>query len=183
VPVTFSQLLDDETFKVRNRRDLKRFYDEVKLAVRESDLALEGHTLPTTMNAFIERVEGKKDALTRDYDVVDFSLASNGKLKRWRDRYLLRDKQVVTTAEARELFERIKELSAASDRSMKSTNGKKDDLLTALSDLQAAAALTVQTYDNIREAFKLPDRALEIEQVKVRGKGRKGKKGGEEGSA
>lgn len=170
MPVTFSQLLGDATFKVRNRRDLKRFYDEVKLAVRENDLALEGHTLPTTMNAFIERVEGKKDALSRDYDVVDFSLASNGKLKRWRERYLLRDRQVVTSAESRELFERIKTLADASDRSMKSTNGKKDDLLTALSDLQAAAALTVQTYDKVRETFKLPDRVLELEQVKVRKK-------------
>lgn len=168
MPVTFSQLLGDAAFKVGNRRDLKRLYDEVRTAVREQDLTLEGHTLPTTMNAFIEQVEGERDALSRDYDVVDFSLADNTKLKRWRERYLLRDKQVFVVAEARELFERIKELGEANERSMHSTNGKKDDLLTALSDLQAAAALMLQSYDRVRETFKLPDQALTLEQVKVR---------------
>lgn len=177
MPLTFSQLLGDDTFRVANRRDIKRFYDEVKTAVREGDLTLEGHTLPTTMNAFIEQVENKKDALSRDYDVVDFSLADNGKLKRWRERYLLRDKQVFVSPDAKELFDHIKQLSEANERSMQSTNGKKDDLLTALSDLQAAAALTLQSYDKVRERFKLPDRALAAEQVKVRkGKGGKGGK-------
>ena len=176
--MTFSQLLSDDAYKIANRRDLKRIYDDVKNAVRDNDLTLEGHTLPTTMNAFIEQVEGKKDALSRDYDVVDFSLANNGKLKRWRDRYLLRDKQVFVSAEAKELFENIKQLEGASERSMQSTNGKKDDLLTALSDLQAAAALALQSYDKVRERFKLPDRGLAVEQVKVRKSGGSGGGGG-----
>ena len=131
MPRKFTEMLTDNAYKVRNRRDVKRFYQEVRDAVAAGTLGLDGHTLPTTMNAFIERVEGKPGALSNDYDVVDFSLADNGKLKRWRQTYLLKDKQVNVSAEARELFERVKELAAANERSMGSTNGKKDDLLTA----------------------------------------------------
>ncbi len=168
MPRKFTEMLTDNAYKVRNRRDVKRFYQEVRDAVAAGTLGLDGHTLPTTMNAFIERVEGKPGALSNDYDVVGFSLADNGKLKRWRQTYLLKDKQVNVSAEARELFERVKELAAANERSMGSTNGKKDDLLTALSDLQAAVALLLQSYDQLREGFKLPDRALKLTQVKVR---------------
>ena len=168
MPRKFTEMLADDAYKVRNRRDIKRFYQEVREAVSAGKLGLDGHTLPTTMNAFIEQVEGKPNALANDYDVVDFSLATNGKLKSWRQSYLLKDKQVQVGPEARELFERVKELAAANERSLGSTNGKKDDLLTALSDLQAAVALLLQSYDQVREQFKLPDRALELAQVKVR---------------
>lgn len=172
MPIRFSDLLADEAFGVRNRRDIREFYDAVKDAVAEGSVNLEGHSLPTTLNAWIARVEGDGKMLKRDTDTVDFSLADDEALASWRERWLAartpKPKTVYTSASAHALFERVKALEEVNRASLAATNGKKDDLLSALSDMQAAAALLLQCYDRVRTPLKLPDRELPLSAVKPR---------------
>lgn len=177
MPITFTELLRDEALRVSNRRDVRSLYDEVKRAVREGELDLEGHSLPTTLNAWIREVEGKGKELKNDVDTVEFSLAENAALKRWRqaqareaERGDASARSVYVSPNSHALFDRVKELERANEASLGVSNGKKDDILGALSDLQAAVGLFLHTYDGVRGALKLPDRALPADKVKVRKK-------------
>lgn len=175
MPITFTELLRDDGLRVSTRRDVRALYDEVKRAVREGELALEGHSLPTTLNAWIREVEGPGKELKNDVDTVEFSLAEDAALKRWRaararaaERSEAGARSVYVSPNSHALFERVKELERANDASLGVTNAKKDVVLGALSDLQAAVGLFLQTYDGVRVALKLPDRALPADKVKVR---------------
>lgn len=175
MPITFDALLADARFGVANRRDIKRFYDDIKEAVANGELNLEGHSLPTTMNAWITLVEGEDGRIKGDYDVVSFSLADDKALETWSRRRLEAQTKSQETARSiyvsessRELFERVKELEQSQRHSMEMTNAKKDDILGALSDLQAAVALFLQSYDRVRGPLRLPNRELALDKVRVR---------------
>lgn len=175
MPVTFSSFLTDENFNINNRRDLKALYDRVKANVAAGELNLEGHTLPTTLNAWIERVEGDDKRLSRDVDVVDFSLADDKKLVAWKKSYfgelnraLAAKKTVYASQEVRDLLEGVQELEKANANSLNLMNGNKDDLVSGLSDLQGAVYLLLGAYDGARDKLKLPARDTPLESVKVR---------------
>ena len=175
MPVTFNELFQDEAFEVRNRRDLKAFYDLVKETVKKGDLDLEGHTLPTTMNEWIRQLEGDKNLPKREQDVVDFSLAEDETFKRWKKAYLnelkkakLAKQTVYVSQDAKDLVESVQAVHDANARSLEMTNNKKEDVLAALSDLQGAVYMFLSTYDGARSSLKLPDRALPLEVFKVR---------------
>ncbi|CAN5877747.1 hypothetical protein BH24DEI2_BH24DEI2_21160 [soil metagenome] len=175
MPVTFSSFLTDEAFDIKNRRDLKAFYDRVKADVAAGELTLEGHTLPTTLNAWLTTVEGDDKRLSRDVDVVNFSLADDKKLAAWKkvyfgelNRALAAKKTVYASQEARELLEGVQGLERANANSLNLMNGNKDDLVSGLSDLQGAVYLLLGAYDGARDKLKLPARDTPLESVKVR---------------
>ena len=175
MPVTFSSFLQDEAFEVKNRRDLKALYERVKTDVAAGELTLEGHTLPTTLSVWLERVEGNGKRLSRDVDVVDFSLADDKKLVAWKKSYLgelhkerAAKKTVYTSQAARDLLSSVQELEQANANSLNLMNGTKDDLVSGLSDLQGAVYLLLNAYDGARDKLKLLERGTPLESVKVR---------------
>ena len=175
MPITFNELLRDETFEVRNRRDLKAFYELIKEIIRKGDLTLEGHTLPTTMNEWIRQLEGDKNLPKREQDVVDFSIAEDETFKKWKKAYLgelkrarLANQTVYVSQAAKDLVESVQTVSDANARSLEMTNNKKEDVLAALSDLQGAVYMFLNAYDGARAKLKLPDRTLPLEVFKVR---------------
>jgi len=175
MPITFSDLFRDEAFEVRNRRDLKAFYELVKETVKRGDLTLEGHTLPTTMNEWIRQLEDDKILPKREQDVVDFSLAEDEAFKKWKKAYLgelrkarLASQTVYVNQAAKDLVESVQTVSDANARSLEMTNNKKEDVLAALSDLQGAVYMFLNSYDGARAKLKLPDRTLPLEVFKVR---------------
>lgn len=175
MPVTFSSFLTDEAFDIKNRRDLKLLYERVKADVAAGDLGLEGHTLPTTLNTWLKTVEGDDKLLSRDVDVVDFSIADDKKLTAWKKSYfgelnraIAAKKTVYASQEARDLLEGVQELEQANANSLNLMNGTKDDLVSGLSDLQGAVYLLLGAYDGAREKLKLPARDTPLESVKVR---------------
>ncbi len=175
MPVTFSSFLQDEAFEVKNRRDLKALYERVKTDVAAGDLNLEGHTLPTTLNVWLERVEGSDKLLSRDVDVVDFSIADDKKLAVWKKSYFgelhkerVAKKTVYASQAARDLLSSVQELEQANANSLNLMNGTKDNLLSGLSDLQGAVYLLLNAYDGARDKLKLPARDTPLESVKVR---------------
>lgn len=168
--VTFSELLQDEQLGVKTRRDVRRLYDAAKLAVSEKRLTLEGHSLPTTLNRWIAQVEGKTELPKREVDVVDFSFAEDDKLSRWKADLSPEPplRKRVMSAAAKDLLESLKALEQANSESLAMTNGKKDDVLMALSDLQGAVYSFLESYDQAQEGLRLPERGLELSQVQVR---------------
>ena len=175
MPVTFSSFLQDETFEVKNRRDLKALYERVKTDVAVGELTLEGHTLPTTLNVWLKTVEGDDKLLSRDVDVVDFSIADDKKLTAWKKSYFgelhkerVAKKTVYTSQAARDLLSSVQELEQANANSLNLMNGNKDDLVSGLSDLQGAVYLLLNAYDGARDKLKLPARDTPLESVKVR---------------
>ena len=174
MPVKFSDLIEENAPQIRNRRAVRRFYEEAKGAVQKGELNLEGHSLPTTMNAWIRLVEGEDKKLTKDYDVVDFSFADDEALKRWRAARLeaqesARGQKTVYLSESgKALLERVKGLEAAREESLLRGSSKKEDVVSALSDLQAAVFEFTATYDEVQGALRLPKRELELARVRVR---------------
>ena len=174
MPVRFSDLIKENAPQIRNRRAIKRFYEETKGAVQQGELNLEGHSLPTTMNTWIRLVEGEGKERASDYDVVDFSFADDDALKRWRAARLEEQesakgrKTVYLSESGRELLERVKGLEAAREESLLRGGSKKEDVVSALSDLQAAVFEFMATYDEVQGALRLPARGLELARVKVR---------------
>lgn len=170
MPVTFSQLLEDERLEVSSRRDVRRLYDAAKAAVSEGALRLEGHSLPASLNAWIARVEGAAKLPKRDVDVVDFSFADDERLARWRAAQRPRPPQPKRSlsAPARDLLAALQALERANQTSLGMTNGKKDEVLAALSDLQGAVYTFLDGYDAVQEKLKLPERGLELANVRVR---------------
>ncbi|HEX7021521.1 MAG TPA: hypothetical protein VF171_01600 [Trueperaceae bacterium] len=173
--VKFSELLADERFEVKNRRVVKALYEETKEAVAKGELALEGHSLPTTMNAWIAQVEPGKKPLARDYDVVDFSFADDDAFVRWQRAHLERKEQgtarsrtVYVSPKSKELLNRVQELGRAHEQSLLRGNAKKEDVVSALSDLQAAVYEFLSSYDEVQGALRLPDRRLPPDKVKVK---------------
>jgi hypothetical protein len=171
--VRFSELIADPRFGVKSRRSLKALYGEVWEAVKEGRLNLEGHSLPTTMNAFIEALGGRVKPLAADSDVVDFSIAEDEKYEAWAGRRLgsrTRGKTTYVSAPSRELLGAIQELERAREASMLKGSAKKEEVLSRLSDLQAATSEFLSTYEGVRHQLKLPDYRLDLSRVKVRGK-------------
>jgi len=167
MPTLFSDLLKDPAFEVSNRRAVKELYETVKTAVRAKKLNLEGHTLPTSLNDWIKQVEGDKKLPARDVDVVDFSLAEDKKLDKWRKTYLASKNPVLMSQGAKNMLEAVQELETANKNSMTLMNGNKDDVVAALSDLQAAVYLFMTTYDKVSSGLKLPERSTPLERVKI----------------
>ncbi len=170
MPVAFSEVLQDETLGVRNRRDLKRLYDLAKAAVAEKRLTLEGHSLPESFNAWLARLEGETKLPKRDVDVVDFSFADDEKLGRWKASLRPEPPQPkrVLSAAAKDLLGSVQALEQVNRASLGMTNGKKDEVLAALSDLQGAVYSFLEGYDEVQEGLKLPERSLELSNVQVR---------------
>lgn len=171
--VRFSELITDPRFGVKSRRSLKALYNEVREAVREGRLNLEGHSLPTTMNAFIEALGGRVKPLAADSDVVDFSIAEDEKFEAWAGGRLgtrVRGKTTYVSAPSRELLHGIQGLERAREASMLKGSAKKEEIVSHLSDMQAAISEFLSTYDNVRRQLKLPDHRLDLGRVKVRGK-------------
>ena len=173
--ITFSALLKDKSFGLKTKKDIKELYDLVREEVFSKRLNLEGHSLPTTMNEWITLVEGDKKLLKRDVDVVDFSLANDEAYSAWKKALLRKRKEAVEASKtiyvskpSHDIFVRIKELEQTQEASMQYMNGKKDDLVAALSDMQAASALLLQTYDKVAKSFKFPPRQMALTRVKVR---------------
>jgi hypothetical protein len=169
MPITFSELLDDPALGVKHRRDIKRLYDAAKAAVRAGALTLEGHSLPASLNAWIARAEGEAKLPKTDTDVVDFSFADDDRLRVWRDAQTPKPKTRLSR-DAHALLIGVRDLAEASRASLAMTNGKKDDVLAALSDLQGAVYTFLDTYDGVRDTLKLPARDLEPAQVEVQGR-------------
>ena len=175
MPITFNELFRDEAFEVCNRRDLKSFYELVKTIVKKGELTLEGHTLPTTLNEWIQQLEGDKNLPKREQDVVNFSLAEDEAFRKWKKAYLdelrkakLASQTVYVSQAAKDFVESVQTISDANARSLEMTNNKKEDVLAALSDLQGAVYMFLGTYDGARGSLRLPDRALPLEVFKVR---------------
>lgn len=168
MPILFSHLLTDPAFAIKNRRDIKTFYDQVKSDVKANKLTLEGHTLPLGMNDFIRLVEGDKKLPARDSDVVDFSLAEDKKYASWRSSYLAEQNPVYLSAQAKDLLQSVQELDTASSSSMSLMNGTKDDVVAALSDLQAAVYMFMTSYDKVQKGLGLPERTTALERVKLK---------------
>ena len=174
MPIKFSDLVKGDASQLRSRRAIKRFYEEAKGAVQRGDLNLEGHSLPTTMNAWIRLVEGEGKELANDYDVVDFSFADDDALKRWRAAHLEAQesakgqKTVYLSESGSELLASVKSLEAAREESLLRGSSKKEDVVSALSDLQAAVFEFMATYDEVQGALRLPKRGLELGRVRVR---------------
>ena len=74
----------------------------------------------------------------------------------------------VLSPPAFELLESLRALEGANAASLGMTNGKKDDVLAALSDLQGAVYSFLDAYDGAQSALKLPERTLEPDRVTVR---------------
>jgi hypothetical protein len=170
----FSELIRDSAFGVGNRRTLKAFYGEVREAVKAGRLVLEGHSLPATMNEWLSRLEGEHKPLAKDQEVIDFSLAEDDKFAAWRagrsqGRGAAGRRGSLYLSEAsRDLLQDVQALAGAKDSSMVGASSKKEDLVSALSDLQAAVSEFLSTYERVRGPLRLPDPALELSRVKVR---------------
>lgn len=165
--VTFTDLLKDPAFAVKNRKQIKELYDLIKKLVKEKKLNLEGHTLPASFNDWIVLIEGNKKLPKRDTDVVDFSLAQDKKYESWRKAYLIASNPVLMSQAAKDLLESVQELETASTNSMSLMNGNKDDVVTALSDMQAAIAIFLNTYDKHKTKLQLPNRDTALERIKI----------------
>jgi hypothetical protein len=175
MPITFAELLVDKTFAIKNRRDIKAFYEAVKQAVKSKKLRLEGHSLPVSLNDWIRRIEGDKKSLGRDLDVVDFSLADDKKFQGWKRAFLEElaktreaHKTISLSQSAYDLLLGLKALQEANHSSMQLMNGNKDDVVAGLSDLQGAAYMLLSSYDKVRESLKLPLREVALERVKIK---------------
>lgn len=176
----FSELIQDKAFGVTNRRTLKAFYAAVREAVKEERLNLEGHSLPATLNEWLEHLAGDHKPLASDQDVVDFSIAEDEKFEAWRGS-LARERQggrgsLYLSESSRDLLQAFQTLRRAKDESMVGGSAKKEDLVSALSDLQAAVSEFMSAYERVRGPLRLPDPGLELSRVRVRGAG-KGKRG------
>ena len=172
MPVTFHTLVKDERFRIRNRRSLSQFYAEVRGAVREGRLHLEGHSLPITLNELLTELFPDEKLLKKDVDMVNFSLAEDEALREWcAQRFAPKPQgQPVYMSEGkRSLLERVQALQAAKEESFLRGSAKKEDVVSALSDLQAAVDEFLSLYDREGGALKLPPRDLALERVKVRG--------------
>lgn len=170
MPVTFEDLLKDKQLNIKNRKDIKTFYTHMRNAIFDKKLTPDGHSLPTTMNAWIKQVEGDKKLLSNDYDVVNFSVSEDS-LKPWLAQYKQKYapvKTVYVTQHSRDILEAVQDLEKAQQESLQQTNNKKEDVLSAMSDLQAAVALFLSTYDSTHKKLRLPDRTLNLERVKVK---------------
>ena len=165
--ILFSSFLKDSAFEVKNRRDIRELYETVKGAVKDEVLQLEGHTLPASFNDWIRQVEGDKKLPKRDVDVVDFSLADDKKYAAWRNNFLQSKNPVVLSQGAKDLLEAVKDMDTANSASMTLMNGTKDDVVAALSDLQAAVYMFMSTYDRVGGKLALPERDTPLERVKV----------------
>ena len=177
MPVKFSELIRDDAFRIRGRRTLKRFYEEAREAVQKGELNLEGHSLPSTMNAFIRATEGEGKELAADYDVVDFSFADDEALQRWRAAHSEKGaeggaKTVYMSESGKALLESMKGLEGAREESLLRGSSKKEDVVSALSDLQAAVFEFMATYDEVQGALRLPRRGVDLERVRVRKAGK-----------
>ncbi len=172
MPVRFSTLLRDDSMEVRSRHELTRCYQSVKRAVHEGGLKFEGHSLAATFNHWLALLESEPPLKT-DRDVVDFSLADDAALARWKDHWRQRAgsrRRRTVSANAFELFSQLQDLETAYSAGMavEVSNGKKDDLQAALSDLQAAVALLFGSYDKVQAGLRLPDRQLPREALRPR---------------
>lgn len=167
MPVLFTDLMRDEAFEIRNRKGLRELYEHVKDAVKTKKLSLEGHTLPASFNDWLRELEPDKKLPTRDSDVVDFSLADDKALATWRKTYLSEKNPVYMSSGAKELLQTVQELDSASSASMSLMNGPKDDVVAALSDLQAAVYMFMTSYDKVQKGLGLPDRKVALERVKL----------------
>lgn len=165
--ILFSDLIKNEAFEIKNRKRLRAFYERVKTDVAAGRLKLEGHTLPTTFNTWLGIVEPNKKPPAKDADVVDFSLKDDAKFAGWRKSYLSEQNPVYLSAAQKELLERVQELEAVSKTSMDLMNGTKDDVVAALSDLQAAVYMFGASYDKLQKSSDLPERSTPLERVKV----------------
>ena len=167
MPVLFTDLMRDEAFEIRNRKGLRELYEHVKDAVKTKKLSLEGHTLPTGFNSWLAELEPDKKPPARDSDVVDFSLADDKALAAWRKAYLSEKNPVYMSSSAKDLLQAVQELDSASNASMSLMNGPKDDVVAALSDLQAAVYMFMTSYDKVQKSLGLPDRKVALERVKI----------------
>jgi hypothetical protein len=173
--VRLSDLVRDEAFGVRNRRDLKGLYDAVKRAVKDGQVQLEGHSLPVSFNEWLDIVGDKGKPLTRDVDMVDFSLAQNDAFTAWRETFMKakhpeRHKPVFMSEASKFFLERVKHLDDVRAESMLRGNMKKEDVVSILSDLQGAVSEFLSAYDEASETMRLPRRDLPLEQVRIRRK-------------
>ena len=71
------------------------------------------------------------------------------------------------------LYDILRELSKRSLKSAREENllrgsSKKEDVVSALSDLQAAVFEFMATYDEVQGALRLPRRGVDLERVRVR---------------
>lgn len=167
MPILFTDLMRDDAFEIRNRKSLREFYEVVKEAVKTKEVNLEGHTLPTSFKAWLAELEPSKKLPARDTDVVDFSIADDKALASWRKRYLSEKNPVYLSSGAKELLQTVQALDAASTVSMSSINGTKDDVVAALSDLQAAVYMFMTNYDKVQKGLNLPERGTALERVKL----------------
>lgn len=167
MPILFTDLLKDPAFEIKNRTQLKELYGNIKTAVKENKLGLEGHTLPDSLNDWIKEIEGDKKLPKTDTDVVNFSLASDKKYENWRRAYLIAKNPIFMSQSEKELIENLQELETASNNSIALMNGTKDDLVAALSDLQAAVAIFLSNYEKNRSKLKLPDRNVALERIQI----------------
>ncbi len=167
MPVLFTDLLKDPAFEIKNRNHIKELYSSLKMAVKEKKLNLEGHTLPDSLNDWIRSIEGDKKIPKSDTDVVNFSLADDKKYETWRKTYLIAKNPIFMTQIEKELIENLQELETASNNSLSLINGTKDDVVAALSDLQAAVSIFLSNYDKNHSKLKLPDRTLALERVQI----------------
>lgn len=174
----FSELINDSAFGVTNRRTLKAFYGEVREAVKAGRLNLEGHSLPATMNEWISRLEGNHKPLAADQDVIDFSLAEDDTYEAWRASMGAgrgaagRRGSLYLSEASRDLLQGVQALAQAKDASMVGAGSKKEELVSALSDLQAAVSEFLRTYEGVRGPLRLPDLHLELSRVKVKKAGK-----------
>jgi hypothetical protein len=167
MPVLFTDLLKDPAFDLKNRNHIKELYSSLKTAVKENKLNLEGHTLPDSLNDWIRSIEGDKKIPKTDTDVVNFSLAEDKKYENWRKVYLLAKNPIFMSQSEKELVENLQDLESASNNSLSLMNGTKDDVVAALSDLQAAVSIFLSNYDKNRSKLKLPDRLVALERVQI----------------
>ena len=176
MPILFTDLMRDDAFEIRNRKTLRELYEVVKEAVKAKHLNLEGHTLPTGFNTWLAELEPDKKLPARNTDVVDFSLADDKAFATWRKRYLSEKNPIYLSSGAKELLQTVQELDATSTASMTSINGTKDDVVAALSDLQAAVYMFMTSYDKVQKGLNLPERGVALERVKLASTGKKASK-------
>ena len=165
--ILFSELIRDKAFNIKNRKALKEFYDTTKNAVKAKKLNLEGHTLPVSLNDWFSQIEPDKPLPKRDTDVVDFSISEDKKYHNWRKAYLIAQNPIFMNQAEKNLVESLQALENANTNSIELMNGSKDDLVTALSDIQAAISILLTTYDSNKKKLALPDRTVALERVKI----------------
>lgn len=168
MPILFTDLVHNPVFAVKNRKQLKELYEHVKSAVKADKLSLEGHTLPESFNDWISQIEGAGKLPKTDTDVVNFSLALDQKYESWRKSYLMTQNPIFMTQPEKDFIEVLQDLESATSNSLSLINGTKDDVVAALSDLQAAIALFLTHFDKHHKKLNLPDRKLALEQIQIR---------------